>query len=54
MRTFILNGNIIDPASGTSGLRDVLIEDGRIASVAEKGQLGKTGDATHQALRVDA
>ena len=46
MRTFILNGHVIDPASGTSGLRDVLIEDGRIASVAEKGQLGKTGDAT--------
>src|SRR6201988_1343782 len=37
----IKNGRVIDPASGPDGPADVLIEDGRVAAVAE--QLGRNG-----------
>src|SRR5881394_3716400 len=33
MATLIKNGRVIDPASGTDRIADVLIEDGRIAGV---------------------
>ena len=37
MRKLIIrNGRVIDPASGLDAIRDVLIEDGRIAGVGEK------------------
>jgi dihydroorotase len=37
MRKLIIrNGRVIDPASGLDAIRDVLIEDGRIAGIGEK------------------
>ena len=37
MRKLIIrNGRVIDPASGLDAIRDVLIEDGKIASIGEK------------------
>ena len=30
----IRNGRVIDPASGLDGIRDVLLEDGRVAAIA--------------------
>lgn len=35
MNTLIKNGHVIDPTSGLSALRDVRIEDGRIAAVGQ-------------------
>jgi dihydroorotase len=35
----ISNGRVVDPASGTDALRDVLLDDGRIAAVAAPGEL---------------
>ena len=35
----IVNGHVIDPASGTDGPRDVLVRDGRIAAVEMPGGL---------------
>jgi dihydroorotase len=35
----ILNGRVVDPASGTDGPRDVLVRDGRIAAVEMSGGL---------------
>ena len=39
----IKNGYLIDPASETEGIRDILIQDGRICRIAEK--LEGTGEA---------
>ena len=41
MKTLIRNGRVIDPASNTDRIADVLIEDGRIAAVAP--DLSSTG-----------
>jgi dihydroorotase len=38
---FLRNGRLIDPASGTDGLRDVLLMDGRIAGIQPPGQAGE-------------
>ena len=35
----IVNGHVIDPASGVDGPRDVLVRDGRIAAVEMPGGL---------------
>src|SRR5216683_6782879 len=35
----ISNGRVLDPASGTDSLRDVLLDGDRIAAVAPQGQL---------------
>ena len=37
----INNGRVIDPATNTDRLRDILIDGGKIAEVAEPGRLGK-------------
>ena len=39
-RMLIRGGRVIDPASGLDGVRDVLLEDGRIAAVAPKIDAG--------------
>ena len=36
------NGYLIDPASGTEGYRDILIEDGKIARILPQGASGMT------------
>jgi dihydroorotase len=38
---FLRNGRLIDPASGTDGLRDVLLTDGSIAGIHQPGQAGE-------------
>jgi dihydroorotase len=38
-KLFIRNGRVIDPASGLDAIRDVLIEEGRIAAIGEKLQV---------------
>lgn len=38
MRTLIINGYVVDPEQGINTGRDVLIEDGRIRSVLERGE----------------
>jgi dihydroorotase len=43
MKLRIENGRVIDPANGIDGRHDVLVEDGKIAAVAET--LGETPDA---------
>ena len=35
MRMLIKNGRVIDPASNTDDIRDILVEDGVIAEVAK-------------------
>src|SRR3990170_5506904 len=35
---FIEGGRVIDPASGTDGPRTVVLRDGRVAEVAERGE----------------
>ena len=35
MRTIIRGGRVLDPASSTDGIRDILVEDGIIKEVAE-------------------
>ena len=35
------NGYLIDPASGTEGYRDIVIEDGKIARILPQGAFGK-------------
>ncbi len=40
MRLLIANGRVVDPASRTDGLLDVLIEDGRIAAVGTRLSAG--------------
>ena len=39
-RLLIKNGRLVDPASGTDGPRDVLLEDGRITAVDERIEAG--------------
>jgi dihydroorotase len=46
-KLLITNGRVVDPASGLDGMRDVLVEDGRIAAIGAK--LHATG-----AKRLDA
>ena len=46
----ILNGRVIDPASGVDAARDVLLRDGRVAAVEQPGQL----DGVAAAERLDA
>ncbi len=36
----ILNGHLVDPASGIDGPRDVLVHDGRVAAVDHPGAFG--------------
>ena len=35
----VLNGRVIDPASGLDDARDVLLRDGRVAAVESPGAL---------------
>ena len=48
MTTRIQNGTVIDPASGTHEVRDLWIQDGRIAAPAERAD--KTIDAAGQVV----
>ena len=50
MKTWIQNGRVIDPANGRDGLFDVLIEDGKIAAVAEPGTLPAERTESAQAI----
>jgi dihydroorotase len=43
-RTILRGGRVLDPANAIDALRDVAIEDGRIAAVAEPGSLGAGAD----------
>src|SRR5258705_13812376 len=38
MKLLIANGYLVDPAQGINTGRDLLIEDGRVLSVLERGQ----------------
>ena len=38
-RTILRGGRVLDPANGIDALRDVVIEDGRIAAVADPGSV---------------
>ncbi len=44
MRTLLKNGRLIDTSSGLDGLKDVLIENGKIAEIADINQLQLEGD----------
>ncbi len=43
MKLLIKNGRVIDPASGTNELRDVVIDKGKISSVEKKGSVSEDG-----------
>ncbi len=43
MKLLIANGYVVDPAQGINTGRDLLIEDGRIAGLLERGQQTPTG-----------
>ena len=45
MRILIEGGRVIDPANQQDGIRDVWIEDGRIAAVQAPGAGGERGGA---------
>jgi dihydroorotase len=42
----IHGGRVVDPATGTDALRDLLLRDGTVAAVEKPGQLGKVQGAT--------
>jgi len=42
----IRGGRLVDPATGTDGLRDLLLRDGVVAAVEAPGQLAKIANAT--------
>lgn len=51
----ITNGYIIDPKSGFSGYRDILIKDGRIAEIAEQGKIAVNGHNSDERIEyIDA
>ncbi|MGA1984091.1 MAG: dihydroorotase [Acidobacteriaceae bacterium] len=50
----ILNGHVIDPASGVDGLRDVLVRDGRVAAVELPGGLDGAASSLPKELQIDA
>ncbi len=41
MKRLLKNGRVVDPAGGTDGQRDILIEDGRIAAIDESIEPGR-------------
>src|ERR671936_186739 len=43
MRLLIANGYVIDPTQGVNGRKDVLIEDGRVASLLARGESAPEG-----------
>ena len=43
MRTLITGGRVIDPSSHMDKRTDLVVQDGRIALVAEKGGLSVNG-----------
>lgn len=50
----ILNGRVIDPASGTDAPRDVLLRGGRIAAVERPGVLAGIAGSVAKESRIDA
>jgi len=42
----ILGGRLVDPATGTDGLRDLLLRDGAVVAVEKPGQIPKITNAT--------
>jgi dihydroorotase len=50
----ILGARVVDPAGGTDGLHDVLVQDGRIAAVAAPGELAGLASALPREMRFDA
>ena len=50
----ILNGRVIDPASGVDGPRDVLVRDGRIVAVELPGGLNVAQGSLPKELQIDA
>ena len=34
-RVMLRGGRVVDPAAGTDGVRDILIEDGRVADIGD-------------------
>jgi dihydroorotase len=50
----ILNGHVVDPASGVDGLRDVLVRDGRIAAVELPGGLEAVAHSLPKELQMNA
>jgi len=50
----ILNGYLVDPGSGIDGLRDVLIQDGRIAAVEIPGGLASIAGLHATSSKIDA
>ena len=38
MRTWILNGHLLDPMQGMDGIYDLLIEDGKVAEIIPADQ----------------
>jgi dihydroorotase len=50
----ILNGHVVDPASGVDGLRDVLVRAGRIAAVEMPGALAGVANTLPKELQLDA
>ena len=51
MKLLITNGHVVDPSEGIDGAYDILVEAGRIASIAPKGKLLKAPD---KAKTIDA
>ena len=50
----ILNGRVVDPASGTDGPRDVLLRDGRVAAVELPGALAGVAGSLPKENQIDA
>jgi dihydroorotase len=50
----ILNGRVVDPASGTDGPRDVLVRDGRIAAIEVPGGLASVANSLPVEDQIDA
>src|SRR5438105_1428222 len=50
----ILNGRVVDPASGVDERRDVLVRDGRIAAVEHPGMLAVATKSLPRELQIDA
>jgi dihydroorotase len=50
----ILNGRVVDPASGTDGPRDVLVRDGRIAAMEMPGGLAGVAGSIAKENHLDA
>lgn len=50
----ILNGRVVDPASGIDGPRDLLLRDGRIAAVELPGALAEFAGSLSKEKQIDA